>query len=112
MKKVLLLMVAVLMISSVAMADHFGIYTDATGSSCALAPSPFNPGVTVIEKFSLGSTGCRFKVVPGAGNGIFGFNTPWVPVGDIQHDISLAYGSCQTGSVVLGTMLMSIGAGG
>ena len=51
MKKVLLLMVAVLMVSSVAMADHFGVYADNTGASCSLAVG-FQSGTTaaVIEK--------------------------------------------------------------
>lgn len=112
MKKVLLLMVAVLMISSVAMADHFGVYSDGSGASCALgAAGAFNPNGTVIEKFSLGSTGCRFKVAFPAGTAVFGFNTPYVPVGAIQTDLSLAYGTCLTGSIVLGTINAIYGAG-
>jgi len=110
MKKVLLLMVAVLMISTAAMADHFGLYSDASGSSCLLALG-FNPNVTLIEKFSLGTTGCRLSVDMG-GNGNFGFTTPWVPVGNIATDLSLAYGSCQSGSVVLGTLTMNLTASG
>jgi hypothetical protein len=106
MKKVLLLMVAILMISSVAMADHFGLYSDASGTSCLLVLG-FNPNVTLIEKFSNGTTGCRLMVDMG-GNGNFGFTTPWVPVGNIASDLSLAYGSCQTGSVVLGTLTMNL----
>ena len=109
MKKVLLLMVAVLMISSVAMAGHVGIYTDGTGSSCSFAPA-FNPAVNIIEKFSLGSTGIRFSMNPGA-NMIFGFNTPFVPVGALGSDLSLAYGQCLNGSIVLGTALMQLTGG-
>ena len=115
MKKVLLLMVAVLMVSAVAAnaIEHIGIYSDANGTSCTLAPG-FNPNVTVIEKSSTGTTGCRFYVDPGAGNSIFAFNTSWVPVGNIANDLSLAYGSCQAqpGSVVLGTILMSLAGPG
>jgi hypothetical protein len=105
MKRTLLLIMCALMISSVAMADHVGIYSDASGQSCTLALG-FNPNVTVIEKFSTGTTGCRFRVDFG-GNNNFGFNTPWVPVGAVASDLSLAYGSCQTGSVVLGTLTMN-----
>jgi len=109
MKKVLLLMVAALMISSVAFAGHIGVYTDATGASCSFAPG-FNPTVTIIEKFSTGSTGLRFKMDPGP-NGVFGFNTPFVPVGALTTDLSLAYGQCLSGSIVLGTAIMSLASG-
>jgi len=112
MKKVLLLMVACLMVSGVASADHFGVYSDATGSSCALgAAGVFNPSATVIEKFSLGSTGCRFKVVMPAGTAFFGFNTPFVPIGALTTDLSLGYGQCFNGSIVLGTINAIYGAG-
>jgi hypothetical protein len=109
MKKVLLLMVAVLMISSVAMADHFGIYADPTGASCALATG-FTTTSTVIEKFSLGSTGCRLSVdnLP-TGGSFFAFSTAWTPVGDIHSDLSLGYGTCQTGSIVLGSFVAIFG---
>jgi hypothetical protein len=109
MKKVLLLMTAVLMISSVAMASHFGIYTDATGSSCNFAPG-FSPNVTLIEKFSTGSTSSRLMVNFGA-NGFFGFNTTFVPVGTLNSDISIGYGQCLNGSIVLGTAIVSLVGG-
>ena len=104
MKRTLLLTMCALMFASAAMADHIAIYADATGSSCNLAPG-FNPNATIIEKFSIGTTGSRFKVDLSLcpGSTVFGFNTPWVPVGNVTSDLSLAYGSCQTGSVVLGT---------
>lgn len=110
MKKVLLLMVAVLMISSVAMADHFGIYSDPTGASCVLAVPGFSSTNTVIEKFSLGSTGCRLSVdnLP-TGASFFAFSTPWTPVGDIHADLSHGYGTCQTGSIVLGSFVAIFG---
>ena len=106
MKRTLLLTMCALMIASAAMADHIGIYPDATGSSCNLLPG-FSPNATIIEKFSIGTTGSRFKVDLSLcpGSTVFGFNTPWVPVGNVTSDLSLAYGSCQTGSVVLGTLV-------
>lgn len=112
MKKVLLLMVAVLMVSNVAMANHFGVYADASGASCALgAAGVFNPSAAVIEKFSAGSTGSRFKVVFPAGTSFFGFNSPFVPVGVLTSDLSLGYGQCLSGSIVLGTINAIYGAG-
>lgn len=108
MKKVLMLMVAVLMISSVAMAGHIGIYTDASGSSCVFATG-FNSNVHIIEKFSPGTTGVRFKMNPSASQ-VFGFNTPFVPVGSLTTDLSLAYGQCLASPTVLGTVIMQLNA--
>jgi hypothetical protein len=110
MKKVLLLMVAVLMISSVAMANHFGVYTDATGASCLLAPG-FTSTATVIEKFSNGSTGSRFKVTLPAGSSFFSFSSPWTPIGALTSDLSLGYGGCQNGSIVLGQIVAILNPG-
>jgi hypothetical protein len=103
MKKVLLLMGAVLCIASVSMADHIGVYSDASGASCALgAPGFLQPHV--IHKMSAGTTGSRFKVVLPPGTTFFGFNTPYTPVGAIQSDISLGYGVCLMGSNSIGTI--------
>jgi len=112
MKKVLLLMVAVLMVSSVAMADHIGVYADGTGASCGLgAAGSFNPNAAVIHKFTVGATGSRFKVVFPPGTSFFGFNSPFVPVGQLNSDISLGYGQCLSGNIVLGTINAIYGAG-
>jgi len=110
MKKVLLLTVAALMISSVAMASHFGVYTDGTGSSCLLAPG-FTSTVTVCEKFSLGSTGSRFKVTLPAGSSFFSFNTTFVPIGVLTSDLSLGYGQCLNGTIALGQIVAILNAG-
>jgi len=109
MKKVLLLMVAVLMVSSVAMADHIGVYLDANGSSCLLAAG-FNPTVYVLEKFSLGSTGCRFAVNMGSSSQ-FGFTSPYPAIGTITSDISLAFGVCLSGTINLGTLACLLSPG-
>jgi len=111
MKKVLLLMLAVLMISSAAMAEHIGLFADQAGTNCTLAPG-FNPNVYLVESSLGGTTGSRFKVVPGAGNSIFAFNTSYVPIGNVSNDLSLAYGQCLTGQVVLGSLLMSLAGPG
>jgi len=113
MKKVLLLMVAVLMVSSVAMADSIGVFSDNTGSSCALGniAGQFSPTATIIHTSPGGATGSRFKVTFPAGTAFFGFNSPFVPVGALNTDLSLGYGSCITGSIVLGTINAIYGAG-
>src|SRR4030095_15872272 len=112
MKRLLLLLSCLLVISSTAMADHIGVYSDATGESCDLgAPGQFNPNAAVVHKFSAGATGSRFKVVFPAGTAFFGFNTPYVPVGALNTDLSLGYGTCLSGAFVLGTINAIYGAG-
>ncbi len=112
MMRMLLLLVSLLLISSVAMADNIGVYSDATGSSCYLgAPGVFSATVTIIQKFSEGATGSRFKVMLPDGSSFFGFNTPYVPVGTLPNDLSLGYGTCLSGSIVLGTILAIYSAG-
>jgi hypothetical protein len=112
MKKVLLLMVAVLMISSVAMADHIGIYADASGASCSLAGG-FTTGTTVIHKFATaGTTGSRWYIDSSTlVGGIFAFSTGFTTVGSYTNDLSVGYGACNTGSLVIGTLLMNATGG-
>jgi hypothetical protein len=111
MKKVLLLMVAVLMISSVAMsAPHYGVYSDCSGSSCSLVAG-FTQTIALVEKFSTGTTGCRLKVAFPAGTNFFGFTTPYVPIGTLTSDLSLGYGVCLTGTNCLGTIAAILAPG-
>ena len=112
MKRLLLLISCLLVISSTARADHFGVFSDGTGSSCYIgAAGVFSPTATVIHKFSAGATGSRFKVTFPPGTVFFGFNTPYVPVGALNTDLSLGYGTCLTGSIVLGTINAIYGSG-
>lgn len=104
MKKVLLLMVAVLMISSVAMADHIGVYTDGTATACLLAPG-FTSTATVVQKFSTGSSAARFKVVLPAGSSFFSFSTPYTTSGGLTTDLSVGYSPCLSGSFVVGQIV-------
>jgi hypothetical protein len=113
MKKVLLLMVAVLMVASVAMADHIGLYTDGTGSDCHLTGPGFNTTAAIVHKFTLGATGSRFYLDTSnaPGTAIVGFNSPFTPVGNLASDLSLGYGGGQgPGSIVLGTVIIQLGA--
>jgi hypothetical protein len=113
MKKVLLLVVACLMISSVAMADHLGIYSDATGASCFLGAAPgFYTTPTIMHKFSAnGTTGVRFKVTVPVGSSIFAFNTTMAPNGQLGSDMSVGYGACLNGSFAVGTIVAQLAAG-
>jgi len=104
MKRSLFLLISLLLISSVAMADHIGIYRDATGASCSL-DAGFTFSTAVVHKFSLGATGSRFKVTFPAGSTFFALDTPYSGTGDFQHDYEIAYGSCMTGSFVVGSIV-------
>jgi hypothetical protein len=110
MKKVLLLMVAVLMISSVAMADHLGVYADCSGASCSLAPG-FTSTAAVVHKFTLGATGVRFKVTLPAGSSFFSFSTPYTPVGSMTSDLSVGYGQCLVGTICVGNIVAILNPG-
>ena len=113
MKRLLLLISCLLVISSASWADHFGVYSDGTGTSCALGniAGQFSPTATVIHRFTAGATGSRFKVTFPPGTAFFGFNTPYVPVGALNSDLSLGYGQCLSGMIVLGTINAVYGAG-
>jgi len=113
MKKFLLLTMCLLMVSSAALADHIGVYSDGSASSCNLGniAGQFSPNATVIHRFTTGATGSRFKVTFPAGTSYFGFNTPYVPVGALNTDLSLGYGQCLNGSIVLGTINAIYAAG-
>ena len=112
MKRLLLLISSLLVISTTSWADLIGVYSDATGASCNLgAAGQFNPNATVIHRFTQGATGSRFKVTFPAGTSFFGFNTPYVPVGALNSDLSLGYGQCLNGMIVLGTINAVYGAG-
>ncbi len=112
MKRTLLLIICILVIANGAMADLISIYSDASGNSCNLgAAGVFNADAAVIHKFANGATGSRFKAAFPAGTSFFGFNTPYVPVGALNLDLSLGYGQCLTGSIVLGNILAIYAAG-
>lgn len=106
MKRMLLLLVSLLLISSVSMADHIGVYSDASGASCYLGniAGQFSPTATVIHKFALGATGSLFNISFPPGTSFFSFSSPYVPIPDVGG-ISLGYGQCLSGSIVLGNIL-------
>ena len=105
MKRILLLFVSLVLISSAAMADHIGAYSDASGAGCTLSAG-FSTSATIIHKFTVGATGCRFKVTFPAGSTFFSFTTSYTPVGgDFEHDYEVGYGSCLSGSIVVGNIV-------
>jgi hypothetical protein len=110
MKGLLLLIASFLFISTTALADHIGLYSDQTGTSCSLAPG-FNTTAAVIHKNTAGATGSRFKIVFPAGTSAVAFSTPYVFVGNLTSDLSLAYGQCLSSTIVLGTITAMLGSG-
>jgi hypothetical protein len=115
MKRTLWLLVSLLLISSAAMADHIGIYRDATGTSCALGniAGQFNFDATVIHKSTAGATGSRFKFTIPPATSFFApisdyFNCGIAGCGD---GFTFAYGGCKTGNIVIGTIDAIYGTG-
>lgn len=106
MRRLLLLVVAGILTSQSATADHVGLYSESSGASCTLAPGPTSTAA-VIQKFNnSGATGIRFRVdLSGApGSTAFSFNTAYAAVGTVTDDMAVSYGSCLTGSIVVGTL--------
>lgn len=113
MKRILLLLVSLLLVSSVAMADLIGVFTDATGESCNLGniAGQFSNSATVIHKYASGATGSRFKASFPPGTLFIDFVTPYITVGGLPSDLSLGYEACLSGCIVLGTLYAIYGAG-
>lgn len=113
MKKVLLLMVGILMVANVAMADHIGLYLDATGASCVLPAGGYFTGTqaVVLQKFSLGTTGSRWAINLPAGSSVIAFSTPYVPNGTVPLDMTVGYGQCLTGTVNIGAIIGTLTTG-
>jgi len=84
-------------------------YGDEAGSTCDLVANGGNAPVPlfIVHKFSDGggATGCRFKVTIPTGLSVFGFNTTFVPIGQVGSDLSLAYGVCINATTSLGSLI-------
>jgi hypothetical protein len=111
MKRTLLLLFSLLLISNAALADHIGIYSDPSGAECRLTA-----GVTtawVIHKYNAtGATASRFRIDSSSLVGtIFVFNSTYVTIGNWNTDVSIAYGGCLSGPIVLGSFLMNATGG-
>jgi len=107
MKRLLVLTLLMSLIASAAFADHVGIYSDDSGSSCNLTPAPpYSETTAVIHKFTAGATGSRFRIDTSASTGasVIGFiaKNPFLPIGSASSDLQLAYGTCLSGSIVVG----------
>lgn len=104
MRKILMLAIVVVLGANVAMADHIGIYNDATGASCYKVPPAFQPYTWyVIHKFSAGTTGSQWKIDDFTGQTQSGSAVQggFLAIGGAYTGLSLAYGGCLTGDIVL-----------
>ncbi len=112
MNKLLLLTLFVVMIASVASADVIGVYSDDFGTNCNLA-SGFNPNGAVIHKMTLGTVAANFKIVLTAGSTFFSFTTPFSPLPGVtpEGNISVQYGGCLTGTIVVGHIVAILAPG-
>jgi hypothetical protein len=91
--------------------SHIGIYSDESGYSCLVA-SGFNQNVIVIHKLYFeSSVGARFKMTLPSGSTFFTFQTSFNATGALTSDLSLGYGQCLTGSVVLGNVVAVLAEG-
>jgi hypothetical protein len=106
MKKVLLIALALTVCSSVAFADHFGVYSDAAGTSCAMtAFNPF-PNATpsfLIEKMNSGAQGCQFGILDATGLAYTGFTSDFVVLGQ-KDNFNVGYPTCLGGEVNIMTL--------
>lgn len=113
MRKMLMLCALLLIaLPQIAAADHIGVYSDASGSGCMIAPG-ISTTSAVVHKFSLGAVGSRFRVAFPPGTTVYAFNTwnAYPAVGDVQTGIGVAYGTCLQGSWAVGTFVADYAPG-
>jgi hypothetical protein len=105
----LLIPLVVFLAADAAFADHIGIYGDPVGSSCtsALAQPPTVNNAYVIHKYTVGTTGVRFKVNDQSGLFHEYATTPYLEGGGAGAPYtgsSLAYGNCLNGQLLIYTL--------
>lgn len=112
----LFLLLFLVLISSAASATEWGgiigVYPDGSAQFCGVTDTPRAWTFYVIQKFSLGSSGSRFRVElsPGFTGTLLSVTAPGAEIeGDVLYDASVIYtDGCRTGSFVvleLNTML-------
>ncbi|HEX6790240.1 MAG TPA: hypothetical protein VF247_02930 [Candidatus Krumholzibacteria bacterium] len=111
-KRFLLVVTLVVCFALPASGEHIGIYQDEFGYGCSL-PTGFNMTAAVVLKYAPFTTGVRFRIEPPAGTSIAAFTTPYITIGSLDTDMSLAFGQCidNTGSISLGTITANWTAG-
>jgi hypothetical protein len=108
----LLLTLSIMLIASVASADVIGVYNDDAGTNCTLNPG-FTSNAAVLHKMTLGTVAANFKIVLPPGSSFFSFSTPFSPLPGVtpEGNISVQYGGCLTGTIVVGHIVAILAAG-
>jgi hypothetical protein len=116
MKRFALLFLIVLAVAAPAFAQYpdgltgdISVYADDQGNSCDVL-APGGGGLVtyyIVHKFSDGgsATGARFKATFPAGLSFVTFSTTFVPIGNLATDLSLGYGTCNSTTISLGSIL-------
>jgi hypothetical protein len=114
MKKLVSLTIALLFISSVALAQDqgsIGIFVDQLGTDCNVIDAG-PPGITPIYVLHVGTVGSQasrwmFEIGPLVTMAYTGESSPFPAViGNTQTGINVAYGSCQSGNFLIATVNM------
>jgi len=107
MKRLFMIVAAICLTATIAHSDGIGIFSEPTGFDCILnelAPPPATTPAYIIHKFNNGSAGSQFKVDNASPLFFVSATSPYLFLGGVFTDISLAYGSCVTGDHVLMTL--------
>jgi len=109
MRRVLLMSLLMLLVTSVAFAQvgQIGIYADAAGSDCRVVDAvPGLLSVYVVHADVGGSNAVLFKVAPSAGVTMthISDNSAFLLLGNSETSIAVAYGGCMSGTFLILTM--------
>jgi hypothetical protein len=101
--KQLLIAVVVLASAGSALADHIGVYNDASGSECTASAQVAVPiSVYVVHIYTVGAWGSQFKILDTTGFTQLGWTLPpgYTSVGNPYSGIGVIYGGgCHYGHV-------------
>lgn len=104
MKKLLALALLPFIFVRPALADHIGIYSDQTGTSCLLAAG-FSHTATVLHRFSAGAMASFFTITATGGSNVFALESEYPVVGSINSSLLVSYGQCLSGTIVVGKVV-------
>jgi hypothetical protein len=111
----IMLVLALLLLNRTAWAtglENIGVFSDESGTSCSLEDN--HSGVVqlyVVQKNVRGALGVEFRVVESDGftGTLLAASFPSVVTsGNVSSGIAVAYGTCRTGDVVIGTLTYSM----
>jgi len=112
MKRVLCLAAVLLLVASVALADHVGLYADDAGEDWCMLPGFYGgTGAAIIQKFSTGTYGSRWSLQLPEGSSYFDFLSSYSTTGSVTSDFSVATGECLDGDILLGHLIASLTIG-